>query len=114
MKISQAKDVARKWVVEEGSKTPGFYGAFLHGSINWLPDDASLPATSDVDVMVVLTDATSPANRGKRIYRGLLLEASYIPWDALQSAAQVLSTPHLAGDFRTPWRARLPLTGAGN
>jgi hypothetical protein len=50
MIVKHAKDVARQWVIEEASQVPGFYGAFYHGSTNWLPDDAPFPATSDVAV----------------------------------------------------------------
>lgn len=56
MIVKDAKDVARRWVIEEARKVPGFYGAFFAGSTNWLADDEVLPATSDVDVMVMLTD----------------------------------------------------------
>ena len=99
----QAKAVARRWVEEEGAASiPGFGGVFLHGSINWLPDDAALPANSDVDVMVVLSDvADTPgaARRGKFRYGGVLLEVSYLPADAVASAEQVLGRYDLAGSF---------------
>ncbi len=47
MRVQQAKDIARQWVQEKGAELPGFAGAFFHGSINWLADDADLPASSD-------------------------------------------------------------------
>ena len=55
MIVKHAKDIARQWVIEEASKVPGFYGAYYAGSVNWLPDDAILPATSDLDVWVAHT-----------------------------------------------------------
>ncbi len=88
--------------MEEASKTPGFYGAFYHGSINWLPDDAPLPATSDVDIMIVLTDPNPPDKPGKFIYRDVMLEASYLSKEQLQSPDRILSDYHMAGSFRTP------------
>ncbi|MGH2355881.1 MAG: hypothetical protein ACRDJN_30090 [Chloroflexota bacterium] len=102
MIVKQAKDVARQWVIEEGSSTPGFCGAYHAGSTNWLPDDAALPATSDVDVMVVLADPNPPGKPGKFIYRDVLLEVSYLPRDRLQSPNLILGDYHLAGSFRTP------------
>ena len=51
-----ARDIAAHWVHAAGVHAPGCVGAFLHGSINWLRDDALVPATSDVDVMLVLAD----------------------------------------------------------
>ncbi len=101
MIVKHAKDVARQWVLEEASNVPGFYGAFYHGSMNWLPDDATLPATSDVDVMVVFTEL-SPVKLGKFIYRDVMLEVSYQSSDQLQSPDQILGQYHLAGSFRRP------------
>ena len=102
MIVKHAKDVARQWVIEEASKLPSFYGAFYHGSTNWLPDDASLPATSDVDVMVVLADPNPPDKLGKFIYRDVILEVSYLSSHQLQSPEQILGQYHMAGSFRRP------------
>src|SRR4051812_36125868 len=60
MHVRQAKAIARQWVIEAASTAPGFAGAFYHGSTNWLPDDAMLPAASDLDVMVVLDTPDPP------------------------------------------------------
>ena len=94
--------MARQWVLEEASATPDFVGAFYHGSTNWLMDDAELPATSDVDVMVVLDDPNPPLKPGKFIYCDVLLEISYLPSDQLQSPELVLGQYHLAGSFQSP------------
>lgn len=101
MIVKHAKDVARQWVIEEASQTPGFHGAFYHGSSNWLPDDAVLPATSDVDIMVVLAGPDLPNKPGTFIYRGVLLEVGYLPIDQLHSSDMILGVSHLAGSFRS-------------
>lgn len=101
MLVEQAKAVARQWVIEEGATTPGFWGAFSHGSVNWLPGDASLSATSDLDIMVVLADPNPPNKPGKFLYRDVLLEVSYLPRDQLRSPEAILGQSHLAGSFRT-------------
>ena len=101
MIVKHAKDVARQWVIEEASQAPGFCGAFYHGSTNWLPDDAALPATSDLDVMVVLADPDPPHKPGKFIYQDVMLEVSYLPRDQLQSPEMILGQSHMAGSFRT-------------
>jgi hypothetical protein len=102
MRVKDAKDVARQWVIEKASTAPGFYGAFYAGSTNWLPDDAALPATSDVDVWVVLADPNPPDKLGKFIYRDVMLEVSYLSSDQLRSPDLILSDYHMAGSFRTP------------
>lgn len=86
----------------EGRRLSGFRGAYFAGSINWLAEDADIPTTSDVDIMVVLEDADPPIKPGKMIYRDVLLEVSHISRDRLQSAEQVLGDYHLASAFRTP------------
>ena len=101
MLVGQAKAAARRWVVEEASQTPGFWGAFYHGSTHWLPDDAVLAATSDVDVIVVLAEPTPPNKLGKLIYQDVLLDVSYLLREQVRSAELILGQSHLAGSFRT-------------
>lgn len=102
MIVKDAKDVARRWVIEEASKVPGFDGAFFAGSTNWLADDAVLPATSDVDVTVALTNPNPPSSPGKFLYRDVLLEVSYIQSEWFPSPESILGHYHIAGAFRTP------------
>jgi hypothetical protein len=47
MIVQQAKNIIRQWVIDETSQSPGFHGAFLHGSINRLYEEAALPSTQD-------------------------------------------------------------------
>ena len=101
MKVEQARETARQWVVEEASGIPGFCGAYTAGSTNWLPDNVDLAPTSDFDIMVVLTDPNQASRRGKFMYRQLLLEASYLGDDQFRSPEVVLSDYHLAPSFRT-------------
>ncbi|MEZ4725686.1 MAG: hypothetical protein R3E79_00970 [Caldilineaceae bacterium] len=100
MLVNVAKAIARQWVMTEGSQLPGFCGAFYHGSTNWLAADAPLPPTSDLDIMVVLTDPDLPPKLGKFIYQDVMLEVSYLAGDQLQSPEAVLRQSHLAGSFQ--------------
>ncbi len=102
MSVAQAKGIARQWVAEEGIALPGFAGAFLHGSVNWLPDEATLSAASDLDVMVLLADSAPPVKPGKFVYQGVLLEVSYLSSERLQSPESILSDYQMAGSFRAP------------
>jgi hypothetical protein len=101
MRVNQARDAARRWVIEEASRIPGFCGAYTAGSTNWLSDDAELSIASDLDIMVVLADQNHAGRRHKFIYRDTLLEVSYLGTDQLQSPDQVLGDYHLAPSFRT-------------
>ncbi|MFN8442334.1 MAG: hypothetical protein U0175_16285 [Caldilineaceae bacterium] len=93
--------LAQQWVVEEATTLPGFIGAFFHGSITWLEDDAVLSLSSDVDIMVVLSGEMPAVKLGKFRHQGVLLEVSYLAADEISSAEQVLGTFYLAGSLRT-------------
>jgi len=99
MFVHAAKTIARQWINQNTNHIAGFGGAFFHGSINWLPDDAVLPASSDVDVMLIF-DNPPPVKLGKFVHRGLLLEVSHLPTSEVQSAEQLLGQYHLASSFR--------------
>jgi DNA-binding transcriptional ArsR family regulator len=98
----RAREIARAWVSDHTGDLPGFVGAFHTRSITTLPDDARVPETSDVDVMIVL-DGPIPARKpGKIDVQGALLEVSYLPTDELKSAEQVLAHYHLATHCSRP------------
>lgn len=101
MTVSQTREVAGEWMVQEGSRLPGFCGAYTAGSTNWLPDDAELPDASDLDIMVILSERNRAGRRGKFVYHGVLLEISYLHADQFESSDQLLSDYHLAPSFRT-------------
>ncbi|MEW9533951.1 hypothetical protein [Microbispora sp. NPDC049125] len=100
MKVRQARAAASRWVAGRAA-APDFAGAYLSGSAAWLPADADLPATSDVDVMVVTTHEQVPPKPGKLRHEGVLLDVTYLGWSDIPSAETVLSHYHLAGGFRT-------------
>lgn len=102
MIVDQARALAREWVINETPHLPGFLGAFFHGSINWLPDDATLPATSDLDVVVVLDGTTPLPERTKFLYRRVMIDVSYLPWGQIATPEQVLGLSHLAGSLKAP------------
>ncbi|MBD2871349.1 hypothetical protein [Paenibacillus arenilitoris] len=100
MKIGFARLIAAEWVAGNAGRFPGFLGAYFSGSTVGLPDDAELPASSDVDVVIVIEQAEPPVKLGKFAYRDTLIEATYLSMDQLRSAEEVLSSYHLAGSFR--------------
>ena len=100
MKVGLARSTAARWVAEHAAEEAWFRGAYFSGSTVGMPDDRELAATSDVDVMIVTAETQPPLKPGKFVYRGVLLEVSYVSWDQLASAQQVLSSYHLAGGFR--------------
>lgn len=102
MKVKQAKEIVHQWVLEESSQLPGFAGAFIAGSTNWLLDDDPLPTTSDVDVKIVLADENQKQWYQRQVYQGVLIDFSYISSDQIQSPDRILSNYYLAYHFTTP------------
>ncbi|GAA4566640.1 hypothetical protein GCM10023176_17160 [Micromonospora coerulea] len=88
MRVGRARAVAVEWVREHARREPGVRGAFFSGSTVGLPDDAVLPASSDVDVLLVRDE---PAGKlGKFRHRGVLLEVTALTWEDLGVASAAL------------------------
>jgi hypothetical protein len=102
MLVSEAKDVARRWVDENAAQLPGFHGASFGGSINWFLEDGEFPATSDVDIAIVLDGGEPPDRRGKLSYQGLILDVNYVTRNQLPSAEAILGNHQQAGRYRRP------------
>ncbi|MBB4919856.1 hypothetical protein [Streptosporangium saharense] len=100
MNAAEARATAARWIAEHSPGIPGFVGAFLSGSVAWLPADAPLSPASDVDVMVVLSTRRPPPKPGKFRYGGALLEITYLGWEPVPSSEEVLGSYHLAGALR--------------
>ncbi|MFI6961492.1 hypothetical protein [Streptomyces sp. NPDC050255] len=101
MRVGTARAAAARWVAAHARPAPGYRGAYFSGSTVGRPDDAELPPSSDVDVVVVTEEDEPPAKPGKLRYEGALLEITYVPWAELRDPESVLSSYHLAGSFRT-------------
>jgi hypothetical protein len=110
MRIDQAREAARHWLIENAESIAGFCGAYTAGSTNWLRGDAELPATTDLDIMVVV-DRTNAGKRHKFLWQGILLEVSYLSRDQFQSPQSILGDYHLAPSFVT---TRILLDPAGS
>jgi hypothetical protein len=101
VRVDEARAAAADWVQRHQAGEPGFRGAYFAGSIVELADDALLPATSDVDVVVVLAGTDTPPKLGKLQHRGVLLEVTQLPEAQLADAEAVAGTFFLAPSFRT-------------
>ncbi len=93
--MAEAARLAEAFVRAEAARYPGFFGAYLAGSILQLTAADTLPDGSDVDVVLVFEDpAVYPHN--KLEYGGILLEASALPASVFSDAETVLTTHYLA------------------
>src|SRR3954453_9379701 len=102
MRVSEAKRIARDWVLHEGGRLPGFAGAYVAGSVNWLANDAELAPTSDLDLNLVFDGDAELTVRHKLVWHGVLLEVTHLPLNLVRSPEQVLGHAALAGGFRVP------------
>jgi len=99
MQADMAKGIAERWVHDVASEMPGFAGAFFHGGVTWLPDAAELPATSDLDLIIVVDGSLPDVKLGKLRVESVLLDVTYLPRDEVRSAEHVLGQYHLAGSL---------------
>ncbi|MGK5740574.1 hypothetical protein [Micromonospora sp. URMC 103] len=97
--MGEARAVAARWVRERAARDAGVRGAFFSGSTVGLADAAVLPASSDVDVLLVRDE---PAVRpGKFRHEGVLLEVSTVTWGELGGPEDVLGSWVFGPCFRT-------------
>ena len=93
MNAGDARSIAERWVAEEASRTPGeVLGAFTWGSINWMAAVEPFPASSDVDVVVVVPSVDPERHRvRKRAYGGIVVEPFYLPREGFLSPERLLA-----------------------
>ncbi|RKR93132.1 hypothetical protein BDK92_7649 [Micromonospora pisi] len=101
MRVGQAGAVAAEWVARYARDEAGYAGAYLAGSTTWLPEDAELAPTSDVDVVVLTAGDPPGVKLGKFRYHGVLLEVTHLARAEFTSADRVLGSFRLASSFRT-------------
>jgi hypothetical protein len=100
MKVGLARAMAMDWVMQNASREDDFIGAYFSGSTIRLPDDAQMSPSSDIDVVVVSSQAESPLKLGKFVYRDTLVEVTNLSSNQLASVEEVLTSYHLAGSFQ--------------
>lgn len=98
MLAHEGRAVARAWLAGHETRRTGFGGAFLTGSSALLAPFDPLPPWSDIDLVVVVSDAP-PAKLGRVAYRGAVLDVSYLSWADLSSADAVAASFYLAPSF---------------
>ncbi|MBA3276053.1 MAG: hypothetical protein H0T72_09670, partial [Chloroflexia bacterium] len=98
MNAGDARTRASRWIERHAADLPGFTGAYFAGSICALSDEAPLPPSSDVDVMVVL-DGDPPAKVGKFSHDDVLLEITFLTRSLFDTPEGVLGKYHLAASF---------------
>lgn len=99
MLIKEAKRLAREWTVQY-AKDHKILGAYFNGSVIEMEDHAMLPASSDVDINLVIEGKEPAEKPGKLLYQNALLEASFIQKDSLFPAEKLLGTYEIVGAFR--------------
>lgn len=102
MSVRDAKEIARHWSEHEARKIPGFVGTYLTGSTAWKDEAEIHPASSDIDVIVVIDAETLPEKLGKFANRSGLLEVGFVTLAEITEIDTILADYHLAGSFRKP------------
>ena len=100
-RVGDARVAALDWVATNVAGAQGFVGAYLAGSVATLANGETIPASSDVDVMVVL-DREHAAKPGKLLHHGVLLEITFLDAGLFTSPETILGNYHLAASFVQP------------
>ena len=108
--VREARAAARDWIVANIAGREAVWGAYCAGSASWLADDAVLPPTSDLDVMVVAPAEAGERLRRKLLWRDALLDVSWLDSRRFRSPEQVLGDYHLAAGL---WRGSVVLDPGG-
>ena len=93
--VAAVIELARRFVEERFSATPGFRGAHLVGSINHLPGTALFPTYQDVDIAIVL-DSVDYQEIEEVLVDGYVLECILSGSSRYQSAEAILAVPGMA------------------
>lgn len=88
-----AVDAARQWLADRKDGIAGYRGAFIAGSAARLADEDTLPAGSDVDVMVV---AANDGYLAKSFAGDTVIEGTLLRAETALDADAVLRDYHLA------------------
>jgi hypothetical protein len=95
--VSQVIEIAKDWVEDKALSAPGFYGAYLAGSVCRLEGKAPFPGHRDVDIYVLLRDSGRILTpKVKRSYKGILVDGEFHSLSAYRSPDAVLSSPEIA------------------
>ncbi len=101
MTVQEARAIAREWVELNGSRYPGYCGAYLSGSFLQAAEDDTWPETSDIDIVIIINDKPPEIKPGKFPCSGVLLEVSLIHKREYASLDHILSTHYLAFALHT-------------
>ncbi len=107
MKVSTAKAVAGEWVKNRISELPNVTHAFLQGSVMIKDEDENLPATSDVDIRIVVdqdvppmfTTLTGPFAQKYYKIDGVILDTTYMTLENLNKQIAAFPGELIAVDF---------------
>ena len=111
MKVIEAKAIAKQWVEQRAKELPNFVCAFFVGSVACMHDDEDFPATSDIDLRIVvdqdvpdlLSNPSGEFAQTKLLVQGVILEPQYWSKDYfMKFASEILGNPLGAVSFFRP------------
>ncbi|ADO71981.1 hypothetical protein [Stigmatella aurantiaca] len=100
MKAQHVLAKAKAWAEQEGSRIPGFHGAFVAGSVARMAPDTELEPWRDLDVVMLTREPQMvKAERMELVHEGIILESSCLSAAPFHSAETILSTPEHADNI---------------
>ncbi|MBN1867041.1 hypothetical protein JW916_07080 [Candidatus Sumerlaeota bacterium] len=99
MKVREAKQAACKWIEENAASYPGYKGAIIAGSANAMDPEAEWPATSDVDLWLMVENPKATPRQKKILFEGVIVEAVPTRLAHFDDPEEVLGDPYKAHHF---------------
>lgn len=104
MKTKEAKSLVKKWLEIKAPDINGMIGAVLGGSANFMNDDEPWPASSDLDIWIMVTPEgmKDSINLEKVNYNGVILEVTCKNFEHYNAPEKLLSSPFEGYHFANP------------
>jgi hypothetical protein len=104
MKTKEAKNRAMEWMEKKAPEINGLIGAVLGGSANVMNDDEPWPASSDLDIWIMVTPEgmKDSINLDKVLHKGVILEVTCKNFEYYDAPEKLLSSPFEGYHFAKP------------
>ncbi|NTX06862.1 hypothetical protein [Myxococcus sp. CA040A] len=100
MNVREALQRTKHWVDTEGSRIPGFLGAYVAGSSTRMPLDAPFAPWRDVDIVIATTDANEVRMPPLEfVHQEVIVECGCLDAKLFQRAEDIVATPEHADNL---------------
>ncbi|MFC1736998.1 hypothetical protein ACFL1X_12850 [Candidatus Hydrogenedentota bacterium] len=97
--VSQVRNEATKWALENAKNYPEYAGVFFMGSILWYGGGEVWDDASDVDIRILVRNYTDAHQHAGIDHKGFIIDLSFASIDELGPPDKILSDPFGAHNY---------------